>query len=157
MDAKGTIRVLGGGSEASQRQEQRAETLPVAFASGAGNHAVERRENTVDGLHVVPARCGSARRRTGRGLWGRLLLSRRLCGGRLRRSGKRKAEKGRQGQKSASHWDPPLRQLCSRSLISPCQKAGALRLQCGRETIYQGVPRTTLKLKKSAESGNATG
>src|SRR2546430_4465193 len=34
MDAKGTIRVLGGGSEASQRQEQRAETLPVAFASG---------------------------------------------------------------------------------------------------------------------------
>src|SRR5215472_135741 len=109
-DANGTIRVLGGRSEASQRQEQRAEAIPVALASGAGNHAVERHENTVDGLHVLGARSGNARRRTGRGLRGRLLLGRRLCRGRLSRSGKGKRKDGGQGQKSASHWVPPLRQ-----------------------------------------------
>ena len=61
MDAKGTIRVLAGGSEPPLRQEQRAEAIPVSFASGAGDHAIERRENTVDGLHVIGARRGNAR------------------------------------------------------------------------------------------------
>src|SRR5207244_11542535 len=89
-----------------------------SFPTRRSSDLVERRENTVDGLHVVPARCGSARRRTGRGLWGRLLLSRRLCGGRLRRSGKRKAEKGRQGQKSASQDRKSTRLNSSHQIIS---------------------------------------
>ncbi len=71
----GAIRILGGSGEARLRQKQRAEAVPVAFAGGPGDYAVERGQNAVDRLHVF----GAGGRNAGRGgnLCRRLLLGSR--------------------------------------------------------------------------------
>jgi len=53
VDSRGAIRVLNGGGEASLRQKQRTEAIPVAFPGRARNYAVKRRQNAVDGLDVL--------------------------------------------------------------------------------------------------------
>src|SRR5690348_12067033 len=87
---RGAIRILGGSGEASLRQKQRAETIPVAFAGGPGDYAVERGQNTVDRLHVF----GAGGRHAGRGgnLRRRLLHGSRRFFRRLGVGGESKSE-----------------------------------------------------------------
>ncbi len=54
-----------GGSEAGVGHEERAETVPIAFAGGAGNDVVESGEDAVDGFDVDGIGWGNARERIG--------------------------------------------------------------------------------------------
>jgi hypothetical protein len=103
-DPRGAIGVLGSGGEARLRQKQGAKAVPVAWSGRTGDHAVEGRQDAVDGIHVIGARlrklCGECD-----GSWrGRLLRrGRSFCGRRLSSSRKRKSNNQKQRKKSAFH------------------------------------------------------
>ena len=57
-----------GGGEAGVGHEERAESVPVALACGAGDYVVERGQNAVDGFNIVGLCSGDTCKWIGRGL-----------------------------------------------------------------------------------------
>ena len=68
MDANGAIGSFAGGSEMGDRNEQRAEAIPVAFARRARDHSVESDEDMIDRVDVFGFSGGNSCKGIGCGL-----------------------------------------------------------------------------------------
>jgi len=55
-DAKDTLRILSARHESRSGVEERTETVPIAFAGGAGDYVVERRQQVFGRIHISGAR-----------------------------------------------------------------------------------------------------
>lgn len=106
MDAYCAVGSFPGGGEARVGHEERAETVPIALAGGAGDYVVERGKEAVDRFHVFRFCSGDARERIRSGLCGSCVLllcgffGRGLCGG-----GIRDYKKGSQDEKCEFHGE----------------------------------------------------